>query len=308
MASPTSMSGSKEIGEKSYLKHDLFNGASYDFLRLDVALCDRGYFQTRIDFDTEGDLQELADSIKATNGNFTPIVVRRKVSGRYEIVSGERRVRATMIAGLDFVLALVGNFSDEQAAIICLTENLQRRDLNPVEESEGIQQMLDQPGMTQKDVAKLLGKSRPYISNSIRLLTLDTQVKDLLIRGRLDAGHGKALVSLKNRAQQREWGIKAARNEWSVRDLENKIRKLLNPTTLEDTPEHNQNKDVMRLEVKLSETLCFPCRIDIDASSGGGTLNIRFAGAADFDGILERVAPSLSEGYIDEMVEEGDGA
>ena len=305
MASKNTKRAPKEIGEKAYLKHDLFNGADYDFLRLDVSLLDRGYFQTRIDFDTDGDLQELADSIKSTNGNFTPIVARKKYSRRFEIISGERRVRATMIAGLDHVLALVRDFSDEQAAIICLTENLQRKDLNPIEEAEGIQQMLDQPGMTQKDVAKLLGKSRPYISNSIRLLSLDSQVKDLLKRKRLDVGHGKALASLKNKAQQREWGIKAARNEWSVRELEGRVRKILNPTEIEES-DHNPNMDIMRLEMKLSDTLCFPCRINIDSKSGGGALTIRFAGASDFDGILERVAPSLSEEYLDNLSSESE--
>ncbi|MFA7555279.1 MAG: ParB/RepB/Spo0J family partition protein [Spongiibacteraceae bacterium] len=286
---------SNDVGEvgKSYLKHNLFNGVVTSFKSISTDLCDRGYFQTRTQFDTDGELQELADSLIQTGGNFTPIVVRQKLTGRYEIISGERRVRAAMIAGIPRMMALIGDFSDDQAAIICITENLQRADLNPIEEAEGLQRMLEQPEIMQKDVAILIGKSRPYISNMLRLLKLDRVAKDLLEVGKIDIGHGKALSALKSTAQQREWAQKCARNGWSVRYLENALRKLGELPQGEGDNPLNTDRDVAKLELSLSDAIGQPCRILFNKDTGDGQLVIKFFGAGNFEGVLDRLEPGI---------------
>lgn len=279
---------------KDYLRHDLFKGTETTFQLIDADRCDRGYFQTRKDFDEQSEI-ELAEAIKQTGGNFNPIIVRPRSNQRYEIIAGERRVRAIIRAGLSKVMALIGDFSDEQAAVICITENLQRQDLNIIEEAEGIKRMLEQEQLTQKDVAVLLGKSRPYVSNMTRILLLDSYAQDLLRMGKIELGHAKALLGLKSKPQQRELAIKCARNRWSVRYLEDTVRKRLNPDSQLPPVEFSANRDIAHLEELLSETICHPCRILFDRTSGGGELRIHFAGTQDFDGIIQRLDPGILE-------------
>lgn len=293
------------LSGKEYLKHKMFGEVEVHNIHIPCELCQRGQFQSRMHFREEG-LQELANSIKEAGRNYNPVIVRPKLFGKYEIIAGERRVRAAMLAGMDTVYAICGEFTDEQAATICVTENAQREDLNPIEEAEGVRRMIeDVEGMTHARAAQLLGKSRTYITNTLRLLTLDKFVRDYLIMGKISAGHAKAIAGLESRKQQQDICAKTARNNWSVRKVEEVVRKLSSPTLPEGTPELNPNRDVARMEEALSTETGHPCRIQFNAQSGGGKLTISFASTLTFDAILELLAPNLDiDAFKDETLEE----
>src|SRR4029079_3847018 len=155
----------------------------------------RGKYQPRQHFDPEK-LQELADSIKSTDWLLQPIVVRPLSDGNYEIVAGERRWRAAQLAGLGEVSCLVFNYSDEQALQASIVENISRADLNPIEEAQAYQRLIDEFHYLHEEVAASVGKSRTAITNSLRLLKLDPRVQKFLIEGKLSEGHGKILASL----------------------------------------------------------------------------------------------------------------
>ncbi|MBR5756382.1 MAG: ParB/RepB/Spo0J family partition protein, partial [Firmicutes bacterium] len=164
--------------------------------------------QARKDFDEEA-LTELADSIKE-NGLLQPITVRKSKKG-YEIVSGERRWRATRKAGLKEIDAIVKDFTDEQMSLFMLIENMQREDLNPLEEAEGIDRLMTEYGGTQEEIAKAIGKSRSHIANSLRLLKLPDEVKAFISGGQLSAGHAKAIAGLATKELQKEAAEKAVK-------------------------------------------------------------------------------------------------
>ena len=278
-----------DIPDKTYFKHELFKQVVIDIRRVDPSLCVRGTFQTRVDFKDQ-ELHELADSLLQTGGNYNPVVVRpRKAFGDFEIIAGERRVRASMMAELP-VLAMVGDFDDEQAAVITITENMQREDLNIIEEAEALQRMIDEVGVTHAAVAQLVGKSRIYVTNTIRLLKLDIAVRDLLRAGKLGAGHARPLLAL-NTAQQREVARLAASHGWSARKVEEKVRALTTPQA--EMPVHNKDKDVANLEDELSEMIGQPCRISFNKQEGGGNLQITFFSPMDFENVLTRLGKTL---------------
>ena len=184
-----------------------------------VAIADiqPGRYQARVQMDDEA-LQELADSIKA-QGIIQPVIVRERGLSQYELIAGERRWRASQLAGLTEIPVVIKTISDETALAMGLIENLQRENLNPIEEAQGLKRLADEFGLTHETIAKAVGKSRSAISNSLRLLSLPEPVQEMLYQRRLEMGHARALLTL-HVVDQLELAQKAVKNGWSVREVE----------------------------------------------------------------------------------------
>ena len=184
-----------------------------------VAIADiqPGRYQARVQIDDEA-LQELANSIKA-QGIIQPVIVRERGLSQYELIAGERRWRASQLAGLTEIPVVIKTISDETALAMGLIENLQRENLNPIEEAQGLKRLADEFGLTHETIAKAVGKSRSAISNSLRLLSLPEPVQEMLYQRRLEMGHARALLTL-HVVDQLELAQKAVKNGWSVREVE----------------------------------------------------------------------------------------
>jgi ParB family chromosome partitioning protein len=200
------------------------------FLSIDLLV--RGKYQPRRHFDS-AQLQELAESIKTTGGLLQPIVVRPINSNQYEIVAGERRWRAAQLAGLNDVSCLVSHYTDEQALQASIIENISRADLNPIEEAQAYQRLIDEFQYLHDEVAAAVGKSRTSITNVLRLLKLDPRVQELLIHGKLSEGHGKILAGLPISAQFQLAELSIQKG-WSVRKIEAEAKKLQQPVATEN--------------------------------------------------------------------------
>ncbi|MBO5940482.1 MAG: ParB/RepB/Spo0J family partition protein [Kiritimatiellae bacterium] len=188
---------------------------------------ERSPWQARAEFE-EAALKELADSIRA-NGIVQPPVVRRRADGKYELIAGERRTRAAIMAGLKKIPVILADADDRKAAEMGVVENIQRRDLNVIEEAEGYRLLKEQFGITQEDVAERVGKSRPAIANSLRLLELPDEVKQLLSRGILSAGHAKVLLSVEGERDRTLLARECAERSLTVRELEKRVARLKKP-------------------------------------------------------------------------------
>ncbi len=202
--------------------------------QIESKLIDTNPNQPRKRFD-EDSLNELAASIK-NYGVIQPILVCPKDGGRYELIAGERRLRASKIAGLSFIPAIVKRFTESEMAEIALIENLQREDLNPIEEARAYRSLMEKYGFTQEELADKLGKSRPVIANSLRLLSLNPVVVDMVEAGRLSAGHARCLASIKDMSVQATYALAACDKQLSVRQLENMVRAYLKPGKEPKTP------------------------------------------------------------------------
>jgi len=218
---------------------------------IDVDLIQRGPWQPRTHFDEEA-LQELADSI-STQGVVQPIVVRQTTTGnRYEIVAGERRWRAAQKAGLSRIPAVIKRFDDQTAAAVSLIENIQRENLNPLEESTALKRLIDEFNMTHQQVADTVARSRVAVSNLLRLQDLNPEVKNLLATRQIDMGHARALLSIEGSEQSRI-AKEVARKRLSVRETEALVRKIQQPESRAKTVK--KDPDIARLEDRLSESL-----------------------------------------------------
>lgn len=204
--------------------------------------------QPRIHFDEEK-LNELAGSIK-TNGVIQPLIVREGANG-YELVAGERRWRASRIAGLKTVPCIVRDFDDRQNAIVAIIENMQREDLNPIEEARGLKSMTEKYGFTQEQVSASLGRSRTYIANSIRLLKLPAEIQEYVSSGRMSAAHGRTIINIPDKAKQKEIADKIIRNDLSVRATE----KLAERVKDELKPERKRRKPKAEAQGKTEDVL-----------------------------------------------------
>lgn len=202
--------------------------------QIESKLIDTNPNQPRKRFDEDA-LNELAASIK-NYGVIQPILVCPKDGGRYELIAGERRLRASKIAGLSFIPAIVKRFTESEMAEIALIENLQREDLNPIEEARAYRSLMEKYGFTQEELADKLGKSRPVIANSLRLLSLNPVVVDMVEAGRLSAGHARCLASIKDMSVQATYALAACDKQLSVRQLENMVRAYLKPGKEPKTP------------------------------------------------------------------------
>lgn len=254
---------------------------------IDVDLIERGPWQPREHFDEES-LQELADSI-AAQGVVQPIVVRQKAAHggevRYEIVAGERRWRAAQRAGLSKVPAVVKTFDDQTAAAVSLIENIQRENLNPLEESTALKRLIDEFQMTHQQVADTVARSRASVSNLLRLQDLNPDVKELLAKRDIEMGHARALLAVAGLEQSRV-AKDVARKGLSVRETEALIRRLANPAKKAKLTK--KDPDIARLEERLTECLGAPVIIRQKAK-GKGCLEITYTSLDVLDGILSKI-------------------
>jgi len=251
---------------------------------LALDLLQPGKYQPRTRMD-EGALQELADSIRA-QGLMQPILVRAVGAGRYEIIAGERRARAAKLAGLTKVPVLVKDVPDESAAAMALIENIQREDLNPLEEAQGVERLIREFGLTHEDAAKAIGRSRSATSNLLRLLNLAKPVQQMLLAGDMEMGHARALLAV-DAATQIQLGNEVVARRLSVRDTEKLVAR--NQTADDDKTRAKKtarNRDVERLEEELSDALATKVEIRTGAK-GAGKLVIDFASYEQLDGIIE---------------------
>ncbi len=249
-----------------------------------VDLLQPGKYQPRTQM-SEVALKELADSIKV-QGVIQPILVRPVGGGRYEIIAGERRWRAARIAGLSTVPALVREVPDNAALAMALIENIQREDLNPLEEANGIQRLVAEFNITHDKAAEMVGRSRSAVTNLLRLLALAEPVRDLLQQGKLDMGHARALLALAG-MQQIETARLIAERGMSVRDTEKLVGRLLRGTSAKKLRK-TSDRDVLRLQEELAQKL--GTKVQIKAGNKGrGSLVIQYTSLDQLDAILARL-------------------
>ena len=253
---------------------------------LSIDLIERGSFQPRRDFDQDA-LQSLADSIKS-QGLVQPILVRSVANkNSYEIVAGERRWRAAQIAGLHDIPVIIKDVSDNEAMCLALIENIQREDLNPLEEAGALERLINEFEMTHDAVADAVGRSRPAVSNLLRLLELDDSVKKMLETGKLDMGHARALLSL-SPDKQLESAAKIVKQGLSVRSTENLVKQLLDGNQHSRTKNDAKDSNITKLENDLSERIAAKVSIT-HQSSGKGKLQISYNSLDELEGILKRL-------------------
>ncbi|WP_110673741.1 ParB/RepB/Spo0J family partition protein [Salinicola sp. RZ23] len=251
--------------------------------RLPLRQLTRGKYQPRRDIQPEA-LEELADSIRA-QGVMQPIVVRQIGAERYEIIAGERRWRASQLAELETIPAVIREVSDEVALALALIENIQRENLNPVEEAMALKRLLEEFELTQQQVADAVGRSRAQVANLLRLLALDPHVQTLLERGDLDMGHARALLSL-SAAKQRQAAHEVVSRELTVRQTEALVKQIAEGRKKPD--DKRPPADVGRLENRLADLLGAPVKIHHNAS-GKGRVTIRYTSLDELDGILGHI-------------------
>ena len=255
--------------------------------QLPVDKVQRGEYQPRVHIDPVA-LQELAESIKA-QGLIQPIVVRRIASGRYELIAGERRWRAAQMAGLHEIPALIRAIPDQAAAAMSLIENIQREDLNPLEESQALQRLIDEFGLTHQQTADAVGRSRSAITNLLRLLELEPEVRGLVETGQLNMGHARALLALKDKDQ-----LLAAKTvvdrQLSVRATEALVKQLVagSEQITDSALVDKKAPEVLKLEQSLSEKLGAGVNIQYN-TAGKGRLVIEYNSLDELDGILGHI-------------------
>ncbi len=253
-----------------------------------------GVYQPRKRMD-EGALYELAESIKA-QGVMQPILVRKIASGGYEIIAGERRFRAAKLAGLTEVPVLVRDVSDQNAASMALIENMQREDLNPLEEAIGLQRLIKEFGLTHEQAAQSVGRSRSAASNLLRLLNLAEPVQTMLVAGDLEMGHARALLSL-DRAAQITAANQISAKKMSVREAESLVKKIgADFSLVSQKPTKEKSRDIKRLEEELSDLLTAQVEIRIKKQTKrhgkvdqSGELSIAFGSIESLNGLIDKL-------------------
>ena len=264
-----------------------------ELARIPLDLLQRGRYQPRIDMRPES-LQELADSIKA-QGVVQPIVVRPIDSAaggsqRYEIIAGERRWRAAQMAGLAEIAAVVRDVPDEAAVAMALIENIQRENLNPLEEARALQRLIEEFEMTHQSAAEAVGRSRVAVSNLLRLLELGDEVKGLVERREIEMGHARALLGLSGRKQQSEVAALVAKKGLSVRETEALVRRMVAHAegATAAAPARTLDPNIRKLQDDLTDKLGAKVAIQ-HSTSGKGKLVVSYNSLDELDGILERL-------------------
>lgn len=247
-------------------------------------------WQPRRDFDEES-LNALASSIRE-NGLIQPVVVRKKKDGTYELAAGERRWRAAKMAGLTVIPAISKEYDDRSMAEMALVENLQRKDLNPVDEGMAYRKLMDEYGLTQENISNKVGKSRPYVANMVRLLDLPEEVKDFLSKGQLTAGQARPLLGLESDAEKVQLARRIVKEGLSARKVEDIIREGKEPKKKEDPPAAAFMKAV---EEKLGLSVGSKVRIRIGKGKNAhkGTISISFSNDEEF----QRIADILNQNH-----------
>lgn len=253
-------------------------------LRLDQLQPGKYQPRTRMD---EASLQELARSIQS-QGLMQPVLVRQIAAGRYEIIAGERRVRAARIAGIDSVPVLIKDVPDEAAAAMSLIENIQREDLNPLEEAQGLKRLTTDFGMTHEQAAQAVGRSRSAASNLLRLLNLAEPVQQRLLSGEIEMGHARALLSL-NGAQQILAAQQVVAKHLSVREAEKLVARTSSTQQQASRSAPTKSRDVLRIEQALSDLLQLSVEIRLKRPRNRGEVAIKFSSNEDLAGLMERL-------------------
>ncbi len=256
-----------------------------------VDLLERGRYQPRVDMRGET-LEELADSIRS-QGLVQPILVRPldAVGGerRFEIVAGERRWRAAQLAGLDTISAIIREIPDQAALVVSLIENIQREDLNPMEEARALHRLVEDFEMTHATVADAVGRSRVMVSNLLRLLELPEPVMTMLERRELDMGHARALLALDSAEDQLTLARRVVKEGWSVRETERAVRRLSKSRKRPSRADRSATRDadVRRLETDLADRL--GAKVRIEHSGSGGRIIIRYYSLDELEGIIGHI-------------------
>ena len=264
---------------------DLSRSTDDSLTTLPVDLIQRGEYQPRREFNQDA-LEELANSIKA-QGVVQPIVVRKLSSGKsYEIIAGERRWRAAQSAGLHEVPVVVKNVSDQTAMCLALIENIQRQDLNPLEEANALARLIEEFNMTHEKGAERVGRSRSAVSNLLRLLELSNEVKQYLLDGKIEMGHARALLPLPA-TKQAELAKSIVKQGLSVRETENRAKQLQSGAkTKKATKKRHKDTNISKLETELSQKLGAKVAINHN-SKGKGELKIHYHSTDELEGILK---------------------
>ena len=247
-----------------------------------IELIQRGKYQPRREMVPDA-LEELAESIKA-QGVMQPIVIRPITSDKYEIIAGERRWRATQLAGLDKIPAVIRHVPDEAAIAMALIENIQREDLNPMEEALALKRLQDEFELTHQEVAEAVGKSRTAVTNLLRLIALDNEVKKLLENGDIEMGHARAVLSL-SAEQQRDVAQQVLSKGISVRQTEALVRRLQEEKNSGNKTQTATSPDLQKLEEGLAEKVGVPVMVQHSAK-GKGKLIFKYNNLDELDGIL----------------------
>ncbi|MBQ9600956.1 MAG: ParB/RepB/Spo0J family partition protein [Neisseriaceae bacterium] len=251
--------------------------------QIDIKSVRAGRFQPRSQMNDDA-LQELAESIKA-QGVIQPIIVREFGLDAYEIIAGERRWRAAQLAGLTEIPAVIKKINDKTAMAMGLIENIQREDLNPIEEAQGLRRLIEEFGLTHETIAEAIGRSRSAVSNSLRLLKLPEPIQEMLYQRQLEMGHARSLLSLAVN-QQIDLAQKAVKNGWSVRETERRCQSLLQGK--DETPPKRIDPDIHRLNEHITQQL--GVNTEIQTRNGKkGKIVLHFDSADTFDYLLKRL-------------------
>ena len=261
-----------------------------EVLDVPIDLIQPGHQQPRTTFD-QAKLDELAQSIRAS-GIIQPLLLRRR-GGVFELVAGERRWRAAQIAGLRSVPAIVRDIPNEKLLELALIENIQRADLNPVEEANAYKKLIESLGLTQEEVAQRVGRDRSFVTNYLRILKLPTEIRLLLEREKLSFGHARALLSIDNALLQRRLAQKIVKNNWSVREVERRVRNL----TAEKQPRssnktQHEDPNLRAAEARLRRHLATQVRIIPIEPGRPGRIEIEYYSPPDLDRIYNAIAPA----------------
>lgn len=241
--------------------------------------------QPRKHFDEEA-LQELASSIK-THGVIQPLVVNREADGKYMIIAGERRWRASNMAGFQKVPVVIKNYTEKQIKEISIIENLQREDLNPIEAARAIKQLMDEYNLTQEAVADRIGKSRPSVANTLRLLSLYPDVVKMIEDGRLSSGHARSLVVVDDTTQQLKLAKQAADGKMSVRDLEKAVKNYLNPPKHASAKTNEQSLELKELINEMQRV--FATKVSAIGNDNKGRIYIDYYSRDDLDRLADMI-------------------
>lgn len=266
------------------LENDMTSEASTSTLSINDIIPNKD--QPRKTFD-EAALAELADSIRV-HGVLQPLLVRPIVTGGYQLVAGERRWRASRMAGLKEVPVVIKELSDTEAMELAIIENLQREDLNPIEEAEGLQQLIDKCGFTQEEVATSVGKSRPAIANALRLLRLPEEVREMTKNGEISAGHARALLGFEHQAMMLEAAKQIVSFKLTVRDVEKMVKRQNAPVATEKKTS-SKRRDSFYDEVELSLSEVLGRKVKVYNGRNKGTLEIEFYNLDDLKDLANKL-------------------
>ena len=261
-----------------------------EVLDVQIDLIQPGHQQPRTTFD-QAKLDELAQSIRAS-GIIQPLLLRRR-GGMFELVAGERRWRAAQIAGLRNVPAIVRDIPDEKLLELALIENIQRADLNPVEEANAYKKLIESLGLTQDEVAQRVGRDRSFVTNYLRILKLPSEIRQLLEREKLSFGHARALLTIDNALLQRRLAQKIVKNNWSVREVERRVRNLIapkEPRSLNKSVREDPN--LRAAEARLRRHLGTQVRIIPNEPGESGKIEIEYYSLSDLDRIYNAIGPA----------------